>query len=263
MADIVDLFTWAAAEDAKSAARDAEHAANEAKEKAQELIELHQSNEYAKTVWLLNKMLQDLFYDKEVAYYNLARLKTFVHSQNSDMNCVKHDYRTSLPPFPAVSLILGTFFGVWGFNMHGFWSYPFWIMGVYSFWKFLAQLKEWNSLKKGLPSYLEEQQKKIDLMYYKVKVLKNLYPMLSLYGISTKSQIDSYIQTTYEALLRVDDAKAKRSLRTLYGLLMDIEVDPNDEKIVFMMYDHSKGLKRLVDGRGVFCKEALGYYNQI
>lgn len=263
MADIFDLFTWAAAEDAKSAAIDAERAANEAKEKAQELIDRHDDDERAKTIWLINKMLQDIFYGKEVAYYNLARLKTFVHSENTDMNHFKYSYSNPAPPWPAFELLLVIFFGVWGFYLHGFWSYLSWAIGAYSLWKFLIGLKEWNYWKKKLPSYIESKQKEIDEMRYRVKILNNLYPMLSLYGISTKAQIDGLIKDTYEALRKKDEYKAKRSLRTLYALLMDMEVADNDEKITLMMYEHSEGLKKMINYRWVFCQEALAYHKQL
>ena len=71
MGDILDIMAWSASEDAASAARSAEDAANASREETSKLIKLQKKKEDALTIRRLNKMLQDIFYDREIEFYNL------------------------------------------------------------------------------------------------------------------------------------------------------------------------------------------------
>lgn len=265
MGDILDFMAWSAAEDAASASRNAEEAAHNARIKTERLIDIQTKKENDTKVQSLNKMLQDLFYGREVEYYNLKDIRGFVNRKDSQFNKHQFPQKTSFPRFPVKSsifLAVSSYLAILNYNL--FFTFVMIVVALFSLLVTLADIKQWNYWKKNKNAYEEQRLKNIKNTYEKVVAsLKEDYPMLSLYGMMRKQVIDMDIKDTYEVLKALDRQKAEEALIEFYNLILEINVtnEVHKRKIVKMFYEQSEDVRKLAKNFMLFTYESLAMYN--
>jgi len=261
----MDLLTWMAASDAESAARDAESAANEAREESERLANLHQSNIRKQNIEDLNKVFQDLFYEREVDYYKVDNLKEFIGNSIGYRSVYPKPYHHY--EFPYFFIII---FGISSYlafpnvitqNFNGFTIF----VSVVSLLSFLAIVKihkNWFDWQNNKERIFENRQNNINNEYFDIMTsLKSEFNILSDRGIRVKYIIDKYIDNIYNILEKENPQKAKESLLKLYHLLLiDWDITEEDEKIITNIFLNRPGIKELINKNRLFTSESIEIY---
>ena len=255
----IDIMAWSAAEDAASAARSAQDAADRARESAEELEYSRIKHNRKETV---NKMLQDMFYNREVDYYKVADVKNILNS---------YPYRTVLPldyssndRFPYISFALSI---LSGFITYDSFNYVILSLFILIFLSFSLLFKQWLWWKINKKRVQAERLENIEKMYdATMRRLAHEYPMLSKYGILKKYNIDSSVLQTYKILLSQDKAVAKKSLLKLYYLLLDLDegyrFSTEYEKVLTTIFLEYPEIQNLDKQNLLFQQAALNLYEK-
>jgi|GEM_PF-5846602 len=230
---LTNLLAWSAANDAADAANEAASASREAASEASRLADIHENNLDQARRNSINKMLQDLFYNREPELFNLNELKRYVQS-SFDVYYKKigipleYRYHDSAFPPTIIAIIVGVLTYV---------SRPSWFkiafLGItlyagYVAWNRISSKSKWDS---GAKERERKRQEKIHTQYYDdMKYVSNLFPMLSYSGIVRKYFIDEVISDTYKVLLNKDESLANLAKIELYMLLLALDDMSNDQK---------------------------------
>ena len=258
----LELSTLSAAEEAKSAAEDA-------REESEYLASLVSSASYERNVESLNKMFQDIFYDREVDYFKVDTLKRWIEGkQNYRFTEQKPSYSYNFP-----------LFWIFMFGISTFLFYPHFLVndidGVQMFLAGFAVLSAFMIIKKhydALEWYLNKEyllklhnQKMLKIYEEPMKVLKSEFSMLNFSGLYKKCIIDEYLQKSYNILSKKDNQKAKEALLEIYYIFfnLDSEFSKKEEwEIVEIFLDRDE-LKELIRNNKLFTKESLEVYENL
>ena len=255
---LMDIMAWSAAEEAASAARSAQDAVDRARESAegQEFSRIKNSRRES-----INKMLQDIFYDREVDYYKVADVANILNS---------YPYQKVLPiqhtddGFPYISFFISILIGFFTFD-----SFNYVILSVFIlfFVAFSILFKDWFWWKINKKRLQAERLKNIEKLYdAPMRHLASEFSMLSRYGILRKYNVDSSVLQTYKILLSQDKTKAKESLLKLYYLLFDLDdgyrFTMAQEKVLTNIFLEYPEIKNLYKQNLLFQQEALNLYEK-
>ncbi len=264
----MDLLTWMAASDAESAARDAESAANEAREESERLADLHQSNIKKQNIEDLNKVFQDLFYEREVDYYKVDNLKEFIANSIGCRSVYPKPYHHyEFPYFFVIIFAISSYLAFPNIITHNFNGFTIFI-SIVSFLSFLAIVKihkNWFDWKNNKERIFENRQNNINNEYVDIiRPLKSEFHMLSDRGIRVKYIIDKYLQNIYKILKQENAIKAEKSLLKLYYLIFNIDekFNSSEEKILTRIFLKREGIRELISKNRLFTAESIEIYKQ-
>ena len=262
----MDLLTWMAASDAESAERDAESAANEAREESERLANLHQSNIRKQNIEDLNKVFQDLFYEREVDYYKVDNLKEFIGNSIGYRSVYPKPYHHY--EFPYFFVIIFSISSYLAFpnvitqNFNGFTIF----VSIVSFLSFLAIgkiHKNWFDWQNNKERIFENRQNNINNEYFDIMTsLASEFSMLSDRGIRVKYTIDKHLQNIYKILKEEDEIKVEKALLKLYYLIFNIDekFNSSEEKILTKIFLDRLGIKELINKNRLFTSESIEIY---
>lgn len=266
---LVDFLAWSAAEDASSAARSAEEAINSAREEAdrQERVRVSQARHET-----INKMLQDLFYDREVDYYKISNIKNSLGDGYGAQPLFPINYGEH--GFPYKSLIIGSVLAYFSANslinveLHHHESHIFlYIITTIFLLVAFVGLKRWYWYRTNIERLREERMVKVKNLYEKpMSDLAKEFSMLTRSGIVRKYRIDSQVLETYKALRDQDETKARAALLQLYYLLFNLDEGDkfsSDEEARLTNIFLEESIYKDWDNKGIlFSKEALDIYKE-
>jgi hypothetical protein len=269
MGDILDFMAWSAASDASQAAKEAKEAVCDAENRTRTR---EQNNKRQATIKSLNKMLQDLFYGREIEYYQIKDILKIVDE--------KYPYKSVLPigneddKFPFISLILGggTLAYATYILFHNSLSFDLFniallVFGTIALGIFVLLFKRWDWWVANKNRLQKERLDNIQKMYEgPMRRLANELSMLSRYGIVRKYNIDSYVSHTYKLLYDQSPLKAKNALMKLYNLVMEFsdgyKLTDKDMSVTNIFLEYPEIKKLNVQGL-LFQQQALELYEEI
>jgi len=260
MGDIIDFMAWSAAEDAASAARSAENAALESTNQTTKLLDSQLANSKKVKKKQLNKMLQDIFYEREVEYYLISDIREYINSGDKRMNHYSFPEKKDVPQFPIKSSIffigliyLSFLFGNTIIKI---------IVSLFAVFYSYSDIKNWFYWKRNKKKIELNRLNKIKKTYQTVvQSLVKDYPFLSYYGIMRKFEIDKNIRDTYEVLKSKDFVKANDAILQLYTMVLDIK--NSDKSMLKMLQEQSEEIIKLDHENKLFSIEAYKKYKEI
>lgn len=260
------LFTWIAASDAESAARGAEYAANQAREETERLADLHSEKVRKRNIEDLNKLFQDIFYNREADYYKVDSIKQFIDKSIGYRSVYRTPYHNYHFPYLFVIIFsITSYLSILGFSNEKYNGFTI-FLSIVSFLSFLAILKihkNWFDWKRNKDEILQNRMNSINNEYLEIiKSLKNEFYMLSDRGIRVKYAIDKHLQNIYKILEQENSTKAKESLLKLYYLIFNIDekFNSNEENIVTRQFLERQGIKELISKNRLFTTESIEIY---
>jgi len=261
----IELMAWSAASDAESAARDAEYAVNQARESAESLEYDRIARERNQT---MNKILQDIFYEREVDFFKISEIKKNIKGYySSSLFPIYNNYEL---PYIALIISIALFFMLFkSFNIDDYSKMALFMIvsnAIFFILK-IKQTKNWFWWKRNKKRLQEERLQKIDDLYrVPMRNLAKEFYMLSRSGIVRKYRIDWTIEETYNILKNENKTQAKKALLKLYYLLFDLSDDykfssPAEQKITTIFLKREE-IRKLDAKNLLFSKEALDIYDE-
>lgn len=264
----MDILTWMAASDAESAARDAENAANEAREETERLADLHRDKTRKQNIEDLNKLFQDLFYNRETDYYKIDSIKQFIDKNIGYRSVYRTPYHNyEFPYFFVIIFAITSYISIPNLLNEIFDGFTI-FLSIISLLSFLAILKihkNWFDWKKNKETILQNRTNNINNEYMGViRPLKTEFHMLSDRGIRVKYTIDKHLQNIYKILKQENAIKAEESLLKLYYLIFNIDekFNSSEEKIVTRIFLERQGIRELISKNRLFTTESIEIYKQ-
>ena len=261
----MDLFTWMAASDAESAARDAENAANEAREETKRLADLHKDKARKQNIEDLNKLFQDIFYNRETDYYKVDSIKQFVDNNIRYRSVYRTPYHNyEFPYFFVIVFSIASYLAIPNLLNNIFDGFTI-FLSIISLLSFLAILKihkNWFDWKRNKNRILQNRTNNINNEYLDIITsLKNEFNILSDRGIRVKYTIDKHLYNIYKILRQENAGKAEESLLKIYHLLLiDWDISSSDEKILTKIFLERQGIKELISKNRLFTTESIEIY---
>lgn len=265
MSSGIDFLTWMAASDASDAARDAADKAEEAREETARLIRLQEETIHTNKIESLNKMLQDLFYDREVDYYKISSLKNIVHKYSYYNSIVTFSKKSLINKIPIIPTILLLILLVYFFknNVSVLVSVIILCIGVWSLIIIVKYIRKAIYYSQHKDRFEQERKESIVNLYMlPMNILAREYRMLNETGIVVKYQIDRLVLETFLKLKKVDTEKAKKALLKLYYLLMNLDSNFSkyEESVIVNIFLERPEFKELIQNNRLFCHESLEIY---
>jgi len=263
LSDLMSFMAWSAAEDASSAANDAAHAANRAADESARHSELVKNQADADKQNALNKMLQDLFYDREPDLYRLSELQSFVGRYPQFINRIAFSKRTYFPPFPwragLITAVLFTTVILWD----GWFKWVFLVMAGLGARITQIDFNEWKYYRDNREQIEIDRLKTIDETYTRLMTnLANEFSMLSARGVVAKYYIDMNVSNTFKVLYKQNAYKAEKALLKLYYLVLELrEMDMYEEARIVKIFHNREEIEKLANQSKLFTSESLNVYS--
>lgn len=265
MGDIFSLMAWMEASEASDAANNAAAEASRAADESKYLSGLEEDRVRTDRQNGLNKMLQDLFYDREPDIYRLSEMQSFVSRYPQLVNRIAFPKRTWWPTFPimATGVTLGMSALFW-ISSGWFRTLPI-VIGTISTLNMVADIKEWKYYQNNKEQIEIDRLKIIDKNYVSLMTnLENEFSMLSVRGIVAKYYIDTNIDAAFKTLYKLDPKKAETALLRLYYTVLDMrELDADEEKRIVHRFHHRPEIQNLSSQNKLFTAESLKIYSDL
>jgi hypothetical protein len=265
MGDFFSMMAWIEASNASDAANDAASEASRAADESQYLSKLEEDRVGTDRQNGLNKMLQDLFYNREPDLYRLAELQSFVDRYPNVVHREAFPQRKWWPPFPTMATIitLGAL-GILWLSSGWFCIIPI-VIGAMSALTMFADIKEWKYYKDNKENIEADRLKTIDETYIQLMTtLEKEFSMLSARGIVAKYTIDTNIDATYKALYKQNPNKAEAALLQLYYVVLNLrEMDIDEESHIIHQFHERSEIKNLSSQNKLFTAESLNIYSDL
>ena len=262
-----EIMAWSAASNAESAARDAEYAANQARESAEDLEYSRVLRERSQT---MNKILQDIFYGREVDFFKISEIKKNIKGYNSNRSLFRINNNYSFPYIALFFSIALSFMLFKSFNIDDYSKMSIFIIisNIIFFLLKIRQTKDWIWWKKNKKRLEEERLQKIDNLYrVPMRNLAKEFYMLSRTGIVRKYRIDKTVEETYTILKNENKTQAKKALLKLYYLLFEFSDDnfkfnSDAEQQLTNIFIKDEEIRTLDTKNMLFLKEALDIFDE-
>jgi hypothetical protein len=265
MGDFFSLMAWMEASEASDAAHGAAAEASRAADESQYLSKLEEDRVSTDRQNGLNKMLQDLFYNREPDLFRLTELQTFVGRYPNLIHREAFPQRKWWPPFPTTATVITLVaLGVLWLSSGWFCIVPI-VIGAMSAFTMYVDIKEWKYYKDNKENIEIERLKKIDDTY--IQIMANLqkeFSMLSARGIVAKYTIDTNIHATYNALYKLNPNKAEAALLQLYYVVLNLkDMSADEESRISHQFHERSEIKNLSSQKKLFTVESLKIYSDL